>query len=68
MKFFQRVLTQMEQMKLMDIFTLQTYTDLKKIFGFQKQTTPTHGSHNFWIEDDILYVAMYYWIMGIVEY
>lgn len=35
------------------------FTDTKNPVEVAKYELPTHGSHNFWIEDDILYVAMY---------
>ena len=35
------------------------FTDTKNPVEVAKYELPTHGSHNFWIEDDLLYVAMY---------
>ena len=35
------------------------FTDLNNPLEVARYELPTHGSHNYWIEDDILYVAMY---------
>ena len=35
------------------------FTDLKNPKEVARYELPGHGSHNYWIEDDILYVAMY---------
>ena len=35
------------------------FTDLNNPVEVARYELPTHGSHNYWIEDDILYVAMY---------
>ena len=35
------------------------FTDFNNPVEVAKYELPTHGSHNYWIEDDILYVAMY---------
>ena len=43
------------------------FTDLKNPIEVAKYELPTHGSHNFWIEDDILYVAMYTGGLRIVD-
>ena len=43
------------------------FTDLKNPVEVAKYELPTHGSHNYWIEDDILYVAMYTGGLRIVD-
>ena len=43
------------------------FSDLKNPIEVAKYELPTHGSHNFWIEDDILYVAMYTGGLRIVD-
>lgn len=35
------------------------FTDLNDPKEVARYEIPSHGSHNYWIEDDILYVAMY---------
>ena len=35
------------------------FTDFNNPVEVARYELPTHGSHNYWIEDDILYVAMY---------
>ena len=35
------------------------FTDLKNPIEVARYELPGHGSHNYWIQDDILYVAMY---------
>ena len=35
------------------------FTDLNNPVEVARYELPTHGSHNYWIEDDVLYVAMY---------
>ncbi len=35
------------------------FTDLKNPKEVARYELPGHGSHNYWIQDDILYVAMY---------
>tara|TARA_B100001250_G_scaffold343879_1_gene312685 strand:- start:422 stop:2458 length:2037 start_codon:yes stop_codon:yes gene_type:complete len=35
------------------------FTDLNNPVEVARYELPTHGSHNYWIEDNILYVAMY---------
>ncbi|SUZ53075.1 uncharacterized protein METZ01_LOCUS5929 [marine metagenome] len=35
------------------------FTDLNNPKEVARYEVPSHGSHNYWIEDDILYVAMY---------
>ena len=43
------------------------FTDTKNPKEVAKYELPTHGSHNFWIKDDILYVAMYTGGLRIVD-
>ena len=43
------------------------FTDTKNPKEVAKYELPTHGSHNFWINDDILYVAMYTGGLRIVD-
>ena len=43
------------------------FTDSKNPKEVAKYELPTHGSHNFWIQDDILYVAMYTGGLRIVD-
>ena len=43
------------------------FTDTKNPKEVAKYELPTHGSHNFWIQDDILYVAMYTGGLRIVD-
>ncbi len=43
------------------------FTDPKNPVEVAKYELPTHGSHNYWIEDDILYVAMYTGGLRIVD-
>ena len=43
------------------------FTDTKNPKEVAKYELPTHGSHNFWIQEDILYVAMYTGGLRIVD-
>ncbi len=43
------------------------FTDTKNPKEVAKYELPTHGSHNFWIQDDILYVGMYTGGLRIVD-
>ena len=46
-------------MKLLDFYIFVDFTDLKNPIEAVRYELPGHGSHNYWIRDDILYVAMY---------
>ena len=35
------------------------FTDPKNPFEVARYEVPGHGSHNYWVEDDVLYVGMY---------
>ena len=43
------------------------FSDTKNPIEVAKYELPTHGTHNLWIEDDILYVAMYTGGLRIVD-
>ena len=48
-------------------FHFVDFTDTKNPKEVAKYELPTHGSHNFWIQDDILYVGMYTGGLRIVD-
>ena len=35
------------------------FTDLKNPVEVARYEVPGHGSHNYWVEDDVLYIGMY---------